>query len=106
MKFAGHAHITGEGMPGNIPRILPDDCRVAIYRNAWVRPAIFRYTQAIGKISQAEMDRTFNQGVMVISIVDPDGPQPNDPNVFEIGHVEARAGREQQVMLIGEYREE
>ncbi len=120
VKFAGHAHITGEGMPGNIPRILPNEYRVVIDRSFWERPAIFRYTQEVGKISQAEMDRTFNQGIMVVSIVDSDGPEPDDPNIYEIGQVEKRdfsiarglKGGEcrfptgEQVIFIGEHLEE
>lgn len=87
VKFAGHAHITGGGVPGNVPRILPREFQVTIDRSTWVRPAIFRFTQDVGKIAQDEMDRTFNQGIMVVSIVDPDGVLPNDPNCFEIGEV-------------------
>lgn len=112
VKFAGHAHITGGGMPGNISRILPSDCRVVIDRSAWTRPAIFRYTEKLGRINQFEMDRTFNQGIMVASIVNPDGPLPNDPNVFEIGTVEKRfierrgEWENKQVVFFGRHSEE
>ncbi|MDR3559801.1 MAG: AIR synthase related protein [Candidatus Pacebacteria bacterium] len=110
--FAGHAHITGGGMPGNIPRILPNDCKVVIDRGTWTRPAIFRYTQDIGDINFYEMDKTFNQGIMVVSIVDPSGPLPDDSNIVEIGTVEKRLVippglREiNQVQFIGKHREE
>jgi phosphoribosylformylglycinamidine cyclo-ligase len=106
VKFSGHAHITGEGMPGNIPRILPSNCMVVIDRNAWKRPAIFRYTQDIGKINQSEMDRTFNQGIMVVSIVDLSGALPNHPNCIEIGEVQNCSGCLAQVVFTGRHLEE
>jgi len=105
VRFAADAHITGGGMPGNIPRVLPDNCMVIIDRSTWNRPTIFRYTQEIGRIEQAEMDKVFNQGIMVASIVDPNGPLPDDSSVVEIGAVEKRRGNEAQVQFTGKHRD-
>lgn len=103
VRFAGHAHITGGGMPGNIPRILPPNCKVVIDRSRWMRPPIFRLTEKIGRVDEAEMDRTFNQGIMVVSIVaDGNGRHPDTP---AIGIVERRHKGEPQVQLIGKYRD-
>lgn len=100
VKFAGHAHITGGGMPGNIPRILPGNCKIIIDRSSWPRPPIFRLTQELGNVPDKDMDRTFNQGIMVVSIVaEGDIGQPS------IGQVERRQGNEPQVEFIGKYND-
>ena len=57
------AHITGGGIPGNIVRVLPDDCHAVIDENSWQWPEIFSWLQQGGNIEQAEMYRTFNCGL-------------------------------------------
>lgn len=106
VRFCAHAHITGGGMVENIPRILPDDCKVVIDRSKWVRPSIFPLIQRLGNVPNDDMDRTFNQGVMVVSIVAPDGPELSDPNAHLIGEVMAREGDEPQVELTGKFQDE
>ena len=105
VKFAGHAHITGGGMAGNISRVLPEDLKVVINRGAWKRPPIFRLMQEIGKVSDSEMDRTFNQGIMVASIVSFATYHLIDHNALPIGKVEHREGDEPQVEFVGEYND-
>jgi phosphoribosylformylglycinamidine cyclo-ligase len=65
----GAAHITGGGIPGNLPRILPEGRRAWIDRRAWQRPPVFDLIQKVGRISQHEMDRTFNNGLGMILVV-------------------------------------
>jgi phosphoribosylformylglycinamidine cyclo-ligase len=102
--FCGHAHITGGGLIDNPPRIIPKDCKAVIDRSAWQRPPIFRLIQDKGKISQFEMDRTFNNGIMMISIVSHNSSFAIDnPEAIEIGVVEKRRDDEPRVQLIGEY---
>lgn len=103
--FAGHAHITGGGMVENIPRILPKNCKAVIKRHKWERPPIFKLIQKLGKVKQVEMDRVFNQGIMMISIVDPEGPLINHPSAIKIGEVRRRNISESQVEFIGKYRD-
>lgn len=104
VRFCGHAHITGSGMPGNIPRILPPDCKVVIDRSRWGRPLIFRLTQEMGHVSEAEMDRVFNQGVQVVSIVSQDSPSVvQDRFAHMIGTVESRTDDEPQVVFTGKH---
>ncbi len=63
------AHITGGGIPGNLPRILPDSCGATLHKNSWPVPAIFEIMQEIGQIDQTEMSRTFNMGLgMIIAV--------------------------------------
>ena len=99
--FAGHAHITGGGMIDNFPRILPPELKAVIYRNAWKRPPIFSLIQQEGQVSDEDMDRTFNQGIMVGSIVSAIGKQPSTPLL--IGVVETRKDNEPQVQFTGAY---
>ena len=65
----GAAHITGGGIPGNLPRILPPGKRALIGRCTWKAPAVFGLIQKIGRISQDEMDRTFNNGLGMILVI-------------------------------------
>ncbi len=103
VKFAGHAHITGGGMTDNIPRILPDNLKVVINRSAWLRPIIFGLAQRLGKIETEEMERTFNNGIMIISLIDPLGPHVTDGRASLIGTVEKRKKGEKQVQFDGMY---
>jgi phosphoribosylformylglycinamidine cyclo-ligase len=59
----GMAHITGGGLPGNVPRMLPANCRAEIRRGSWITPAIFDAIEHYGRVPRAEMDRTFNNGI-------------------------------------------
>jgi len=65
----GVAHITGGGIPGNLPRILPASCRAWIRRGSWPVPTIFHLIQRSGRIDAAEMERTFNNGLGMILVV-------------------------------------
>ncbi len=65
----GMAHITGGGLPENLPRILPQGCQAVIDRSSWEVPAIFRLIQRLGGVDEAELLRTFNCGVGLVVIV-------------------------------------
>jgi len=67
----GMAHITGGGLVGNIPRILPPECRAVIHTDAWPIPKIFTYLETRGPIDRAEMFRVFNMGIGMVLIVRP-----------------------------------
>ncbi len=63
------SHITGGGLPGNIPRVMPENTRAVIDSNAWQTPPIFQWLQENGQVEQSEMYRTFNCGVgMVLAV--------------------------------------
>ncbi len=63
------AHVTGGGLPGNLPRVLPEGCRAVIERKRWGVPAVFRTLQEAGRVADAEMFRTFNMGVGYVLVV-------------------------------------
>ncbi|MCI0498503.1 MAG: phosphoribosylformylglycinamidine cyclo-ligase [Planctomycetales bacterium] len=65
----GMAHITGSGLVGNIPRVLPTDCNAVLKKSAWPVPKIFRYLQKIGPVEEYEMYRVFNMGIGFVLIV-------------------------------------
>lgn len=65
----GMAHITGGGLPENLPRILPENCQAVIDKSSWVIPAIFQVMQRLGDIPLHEMYRTFNMGIGLVMIV-------------------------------------
>jgi phosphoribosylformylglycinamidine cyclo-ligase len=66
------AHITGGGLPGNLPRVLPEHLAARITRNSWTTPEIFRLVQTAAGIDEAEMLKTFNLGVGMVAAVSPD----------------------------------
>ncbi|MGL4555715.1 MAG: phosphoribosylformylglycinamidine cyclo-ligase [Gemmataceae bacterium] len=65
----GLAHITGEGLEGNVPRVLPEGRRVVLRRGAWPVPPVFGWLQRAGNVADAEMFRVFNMGVGFVMIV-------------------------------------
>lgn len=67
----GLANITGGGIVENVPRVMPAKTRAVFERGSWPTPPIFGMIQRIGKISRAEMDRTFNNGLGMVAIVPP-----------------------------------
>jgi phosphoribosylformylglycinamidine cyclo-ligase len=67
-QVRGLAHITGEGLPGNIPRVLPPGCRVRLRRGAWPIPPVFTWLQRLGDVEQTEMDTVFNLGIGFVII--------------------------------------
>lgn len=69
--IGGIAHITGGGITGNLPRIIPKGCKAIVHRGTWDIPPIFSFLKEKGKISEEEMLRTFNNGVGMILIIRP-----------------------------------
>jgi phosphoribosylformylglycinamidine cyclo-ligase len=64
----GIAHITGGGMVGNIPRILPDGCRAIIHKDKWQVPPIFEVVQRKGNVGDDEMFKVFNMGIGMVLV--------------------------------------
>ena len=68
----GMAHITGGGIPENLPRCLPEGITVDIDYDSWERPEIFNVIQKAGDIEEEEMRKTFNLGIGFCLIVPSD----------------------------------
>lgn len=65
----GIAHITGGGLPGNLPRILPPGLGIRL-TTTWPVPPIFGYLQRLGGVDEEEMRRTFNLGAGMVVLTD------------------------------------
>ncbi len=68
-RIKGMAHITGGGLPGNLPRILPAGLQAVIEGASWNIPPIFGLIEKLGPVSREEMYRTFNMGIGYILVV-------------------------------------
>ena len=64
------AHITGGGLIGNVPRVIPPDCDVIIQQK-WDIPPIFNFLQELGPVDTEEMYRVFNMGIGYVLVVAP-----------------------------------
>ena len=65
------AHVTGGGLPGNVPRNLPDGTRAVLEERRWPRPAIFDLVEREGQVPRQEMYRTFNMGLGLALVLAP-----------------------------------
>jgi len=90
------AHVTGGGIPGNLPRALPPGLGAEIAEGSWPRPPVFGRLQALGGIDEGEMRRVFNLGVGMIVVVrrgDVEDARATCPEpLHEIGRVVAGEG--------------
>ncbi len=68
-RIKGLANITGGGVLENLPRVLPAGVGAKIERGSWQVPRIFDLIQRLGRVSPAEMDRTFNNGLGMVAVV-------------------------------------
>jgi phosphoribosylformylglycinamidine cyclo-ligase len=66
----GLAHITGGGLPGNVPRCLPEAMRARLDARRWHAPPVFGWLQRAGNVPTDDMLRTFNCGLGMIVVVD------------------------------------
>lgn len=89
-KIKGMAHITGEGIPGNLPRMFPEGLGALIDKKAWQIPSLFRWLQNKGEVAEEEMFETFNMGIGMILALSPkeaEGLCKEDPTCRVIGKV-------------------
>ncbi len=96
----GMAHITGGGLVGNIPRVLPKDCNAVINKSAWPRHRIFDFLQAKGPVEEEEMYRVFNMGIGYVLIVAEDFADSiehklgrSGEKVYKIGRITGGTGK-------------
>jgi len=68
-KIGGIAHITGGGITGNLPRVIPGGCKAIVHKGTWEVPPIFPFLKGKGNIPEDEMFKTFNNGIGMILIV-------------------------------------
>jgi phosphoribosylformylglycinamidine cyclo-ligase len=95
----GLAHITGGGITGNIPRILPAGTKAVVNKASWPRPPVFQWLQRTGNVAEDEMFRVFNCGIgMALIVAAGDAKRAAEAlracgeTVYEIGTVEPSSG--------------
>jgi phosphoribosylformylglycinamidine cyclo-ligase len=66
------AHITGGGLPENLPRCLGQNQSIQIEPNSWEVLPIFRWLAEVGQVNETAMLETFNMGVGFVVLVPPD----------------------------------
>jgi phosphoribosylformylglycinamidine cyclo-ligase len=95
----GLAHITGSGLPGNVPRCLPDGTRAVLYASRWPRPPLFDVIAKLGGVESEEMFRTFNMGLGMVCVVPEKDVEAalgllrgRGVQAFDVGRVEASKG--------------
>ena len=69
VRVKGMAHITGGGIPGNLPRIFPKGISAVIGEGSWPVPPVFQVIRKMGKVPVADMRMTFNMGIGYIIVI-------------------------------------
>ncbi len=97
----GLAHITGGGLIGNVPRVLPQGMTAQFHRGNWVIPPIFQLIQQRGNVDREEMYRVFNMGIGMVFICSPDNADQLTkalPEAHIVGEVIKQRGQERVVI--------
>ncbi len=68
-EIHGLAHITGGGLPGNVPRALPDGLAARLDPNRWAMPSVMRLFGALGGLDDVELRATFNGGLGMVIVL-------------------------------------
>jgi phosphoribosylformylglycinamidine cyclo-ligase len=68
-ELRGVSHITGGGLPGNVPRVLPEGLAARVNPAAWPMPSVMKLMGALGSLSAAELRSTFNGGLGMVAVV-------------------------------------
>lgn len=102
----GMAHITGGGLTGNVPRVLPENVAAVIEKSAWTLPPLFQWLQREGNVADEEMHRVFNCGIgMVVIVAAADAARAKErltalgETVYALGRIEARTAGQEQTLI-------
>jgi phosphoribosylformylglycinamidine cyclo-ligase len=103
----GMAHITGGGLTGNVPRVLPENVTAVIEKSAWTLPPLFQWLQREGQVADEEMHRVFNCGIgMVVVVAAADAAKATEvlkaagETVYALGRIEARQAGQEQTLIV------
>ena len=91
------AHITGGGLLENIPRVLPEGMAAHLVKGSWPQTELFAWLQATAGIDDFEMNRTFNNGIGMVMVIDAasatacvESLRASGEQVYQIGVIAAR----------------
>ncbi len=105
---SGLAHITGGGIPGNLPRVLPRGMQAVVELGAWPVLPIFSYLASLGHLERDELLGTFNLGVGMILVVPPKHLRALESELkrrrekfYRIGQVRSADSRKPPVVFTG-----
>ncbi len=106
LPVKGMAHITGGGLLENVPRILPPDVTAVLDGLAWQTPKIFKWLREQGNVEQQEMYRTFNCGIGMVIIMNPNHAAEAVAQLASVGEtawcigtIQPRTGDEKQTRI-------
>jgi phosphoribosylformylglycinamidine cyclo-ligase len=102
------AHITGGGIPGNLPRALPRNTQAVVDLSSWPVPRIFRYLARLARTDREELLSTFNLGIGMILVVPPKSVPKVEAELkrrrekfFRIGRIDPAAAGKPRVVYSG-----
>lgn len=90
------SHITGGGLPGNVPRILPSYTKAIIDHKAWSIPSLFSWLQNIANIKNEEMFQTFNMGIGMVLIASKEKTADilsSNPTYISLGNIKSSSSK-------------
>ena len=106
VEVKGLAHITGAGIPGNLPRVLPANTRAVVDPKEWELPSLFEVIGQLGNVPRDEMYATFNMGIgMCVVLANAEVPMAMRTlaglgvKAWEIGRIEKHSGEAEAVVL-------
>lgn len=99
LEVHGMAHITGGGLPENLPRSLGSGQSIQVDANSWPIPPVFQWLAEVGSVSSSVMFQTFNMGIGFVLLVPPEQTKQTinwfksqDINAYAIGEVITGSG--------------
>jgi phosphoribosylformylglycinamidine cyclo-ligase len=100
------AHITGGGIVGNLPRVLPESLTADLKQDSWTKPPVMQWLQQQGAIEDEEMHRVFNCGIgmaLVVSASEADAVAAHltlkGELVYRLGEIRHRQPAEAQTLI-------
>jgi phosphoribosylformylglycinamidine cyclo-ligase len=76
LAVRGYAHITGGGLPGNVPRALPDAVAARLDPDRWPEPSVLSLLATVGGLDGREMRSVFNGGLGMVAVVEASAAAP------------------------------
>ena len=86
VPILGMAHITGGGIPENLPRCIPDTVTVSVDYDSWTMPDLFSKIMLAGEIPPEEMKNVFNLGIGYCLVIPPDRVESIQDYIFNNGY--------------------